>query len=80
MRRCWTCNNEHDLDDSCPRSEVARAVTAAGGSLFMSAGSRLGPVFTATYDCEDACCGSGIEEGDQIRADGEGGWIHRDCS
>lgn len=40
------------------------------------AASPFGPIFTATYESEDACCGDGIEVGDQIRADGQGGWIH----
>jgi hypothetical protein len=40
---------------------------------------QMGPVFTATYDSEDSCCGGGIEEGNSIRADGHGGWVHADC-
>ena len=82
MRRCWTCNTEHDLDEPCGASMRAVSERAAGGSvsdLFMNAGSKLGPVFTATYDGEDSCCGEGIEEGDSIQADGEGGWIHQGC-
>lgn len=41
----------------------------------------FGPVFIAIYDSDDACCGYGIEVGDQIRADGQGGYIHaeEDC-
>lgn len=37
----------------------------------------FGPVVTAQYDSDDdACCGEGIGIGDEIRADGQGGWIH----
>lgn len=38
-----------------------------------------GPIFTATFDSEDACCGHGIEAGERIRADGDGGWVHAAC-
>jgi hypothetical protein len=85
-RKCWTCNTEHDLDAACGASPAVRAIRAAGGpghelddttALFDEPEEReLGPVFTAVYDGEDACCGEGIEEGQQARADGEGGWIH----
>lgn len=89
-RKCWTCGGEHDLDAACGASPAVRANRAAGGpgcelddrtaDLFDES-EKFGPVFTATYDGEDACCGNGIEEGESIRADGEGGWIHatRDC-
>lgn len=40
----------------------------------------LGPVFAATYDGDDDCCGQGIEVGESIRADGYGGWIHERCT
>lgn len=43
--------------------------------LFDDADS-LGPIFTATFESEDACCGDGIVPGEKIRADGAGGWIH----
>ena len=42
-----------------------------------------GPVFRAGYDseCASATCylGGDIEEGDDIRADGEGGFVHAEC-
>ena len=38
----------------------------------------FGPVFAATYEGEDSCCGEGIVPGEDIRADGDGGWIHAD--
>ena len=78
-RRCWTCQNEHDLDEACSQSSMARARKAAGGGddLFDDAqdAPKFGPVFTATYDCDDECCGDGIESGQSIRGY-EGGWIH----
>lgn len=81
-RRCWTCNTEHDLDEACRQSPAAITRRAAGGSddLFDDAqdAPSFGPVFTATYDCDDACCGDGIESGQSIRADGQGGWIYAD--
>lgn len=43
-----------------------------------SDGPDLGPIFTATYESDDACCGEGIVEGEDIRSDGQGGWIHAD--
>lgn len=90
-RQCWTCLQEHDLDEACGASQTVRSMRAAGSpghelddhttpDLFDDAqdAPRLGPVFTATYDCDDACCGEGIYEGEQIRADGSGGWTHAD--
>ena len=42
-----------------------------------------GPVFRAGYDseCSSATCylGGDIEEGDDIQADGEGGFRHAEC-
>ena len=38
----------------------------------------LGPVFTATYESDAACCSEPIVPGEDIRADGRGGWIHAD--
>lgn len=81
-RRCWTCGTEHDLDAACRQSPAAQARRAAGGSddLFDDAApaSRLGPVFMAEFESEDSCCGEGIVPGEDIRADGHGGWIHAD--
>lgn len=79
MRQCWTCNTKHDLDDPCRQSPKARTEAAAGGSSLFNGGSKLGPVFTATHDSDDACCGDGITEGESIQADGEGGWVHAWC-
>lgn len=84
MRRCWTCNAEHDLDAPCRQSPAAQTRKAAGGSDFFdnadpaASNINLGPVFMAQFESEDSCCGEGIVPGEDIRADGQGGWIHAD--
>lgn len=88
MRRCWTCNQEHDLDMACPSSAAARSRRAAGmlddftaGGLFDDApDSKLGSIFTAEHESAGACCDEGIVPGEDIRADGRGGWIHADTT
>lgn len=52
-------------------------MTDLDDDLFEPSEDPLPPVFTATYDCE---CSEGdyIEAGEQIRADGQGGWVHAD--
>lgn len=82
-RRCWTCQQEHDPDDPCPQSMTARSARAAGRrapSLVDDAedAPRFGPVFMATYESECESCDEGIVAGEDIRADGRGGWIHAD--
>ena len=90
-RRCWTCNTDHDMDDACPSSMVVRSVRSAGQpgntladhtspDLFDDPGDapRFGPIFMATYDGECAACDGLIAAGEDIRADGRGGWIHAD--
>ena len=82
-RRCWTCNSEHDPDEACPQSMRSRGRQAAGGDdLFADATERpaFGPVFVAEHESDDACCGEGIVPGEDIRADGHGGWIHADTT
>lgn len=39
----------------------------------------VGPWFNAAYPGE-CSWGDSIEEGDEIRADGEGGWEHQACA
>lgn len=84
MRRCWTCNTDHDLDHPCRQSMMARSRVAAGGratdDLFDDSApeSPFGPIFTATFESDSACCGEAIVPGEDIRADGLGGWIHAD--
>lgn len=43
-----------------------------------SAGLRFGPVIMARYEGTCAACGWDIRPGDDIRADGQGEWIHAD--
>lgn len=40
---------------------------------------KTGPWFIATYVSTLSCCGDECEEGDEIRADGEGGYQGRCC-
>lgn len=88
-RRCWTCNTEHDLDEACPRNATVRSVRSAGQpgntladhtspDLFDDSGPKFGPVFTATYESECPSCDERILPGEDIRADGQGGYIHAD--
>lgn len=39
----------------------------------------VGPWFEASFESDSSCCGIDIEPGNEIRADGDGGWEHRDC-
>lgn len=67
------------MDMPCRESAVSRSRRAAGADdLFddAAAGPKFGPVFAATYQSDDECCGDGIEEGQSVRADSQGGWIH----
>jgi hypothetical protein len=77
-RKCWTCGHEHDLDDACPRSMSARSAAAAGGSRLF-ANSAPPPAFAARYDGECSVCDGAIFQGDLIRADGEGGYVHAEA-
>lgn len=81
-RHCWTCGSEHDPDAACKMSGINRSRVAAGGKpdLFDDAedAPRFGPIFMATYDGECAACDGLIVAGEDIRADGRGGWIHAD--
>jgi hypothetical protein len=38
-----------------------------------------GPWFPARFDGDCDGCGGPFDEGDQIRSDGEGGWLCSDC-
>lgn len=76
--RCFICLGWHDPDDACASERRPAPKTP---DLFADAedAPMLGPVFNAQFDGEDSCCGQGIEHGEAIRADGEGGWIHAGC-
>jgi len=92
MRRCWTCQRYCRFgDDACPQNSTVRSMRAAGtpGNEIYDATTpdlfdepddwprhEHHPVFTASRDSDDECCGDGIERGQQIRADGWGGYIH----
>jgi hypothetical protein len=56
----------------------------SGADAAADSGPRYGPVIRAGYDgeCSEPFCVEGgyIVEGDDIRADGEGGWIHSVCA
>jgi hypothetical protein len=41
--------------------------------------SQMGKWFHANYDGTCSVCGEAFEEGDEIRADGSGGWQGRYC-
>lgn len=76
---CWTCNTEHDLDEACRQSPAARATRAAGGrSGLFGAPAEQYPVIAAQFD-SPCSAGDDIYEGELIRADGDGGWIHVEC-
>lgn len=90
-RQCWTCMGRHDMDEPCRASHTARSMRAAGQAgneladhttpdLFDNPGETFGPVFMAEFESDDACCGEGIVPGEDIRADGHGGWIHVDTT
>jgi hypothetical protein len=54
---------------------------AEAAAAFLSSGqSGPGPEVTAGYDGECSGCWEPIYEGDPIRADGGGGWIHSECA
>jgi hypothetical protein len=52
------------------------AITDFGALL---AKSQQGKWFHADYDGDCDTCGEGFEQGDEIRADGFGGWQGRYC-
>jgi len=39
----------------------------------------FGPWITARFDSDCDCCGDPMYEGDEIRSDGEGGWLCGEC-
>jgi predicted RNA-binding Zn-ribbon protein involved in translation (DUF1610 family) len=63
----------------CRRLGAQYAARDDADNLLMAGQPRLGRWFTATYRGECANCDETIEEGDQIRADGHGGYLCADC-
>ena len=47
--------------------------------MIFSQPSSYGPWFTASYDSDCSECGCLVSEDDQIRSDGDGGWLCEDC-
>lgn len=72
----------HDMPfDQCgicnpPRPELH---DAADSSRYGRDTSKFGPWFPARYDGECDGCGEPFSEGDDIRSDGEGGWLASCC-
>ena len=56
-------------------------MTGGGRAAWEAAGreSDYGPWFPAGFGSDCDGCGSEILDGDQIRSDGEGGWLCEDC-
>jgi hypothetical protein len=81
--RCWVCGSNHDPDDA--RLSAAHGATlTADDDVFENAtvgdaDRQPGPWFTAGYDTDGSCECGWIEASDKVRADGVGGWEHRDC-
>jgi hypothetical protein len=67
---------KHEL----PIAQCATCTPRPGSAAASSRhAAERGPWFTARYTsrCDD--CGEPIFEGDEIRSDGEGGWLCSDC-
>lgn len=63
-----------------PADADAAAAFLSSGPPEPDSSSPYGPEITAGYDGECSECWGGIFEGDAIRADGEGGWVHSGCA
>jgi hypothetical protein len=88
MRRCWTCNQDHDLDMACPSSPAARSRRAAGELDDFTADGLFddapGPVITkktmtAGFDTECPRCDGAVFAGQTI-APTPDGWVHEECA
>lgn len=80
---CFTCNSEHDPDKACPPMPRPKPTAERRWGSDYSAGPikmDLGPVFIARFQSE-CSAGDRIEEGDEIRTDGQGAYCHarEDC-
>jgi hypothetical protein len=68
--QCGHCHPER-----LPQPQIPQAVRNRMGPER----SGYGPWFTAAFDGGCDGCGEQIEAGDEIRSDGEGGWLCSDC-
>ena len=59
--------------------QETETATTAGAVITLPSMDTLGPVFVAAFE-SDGSCGHDIEIGDDLRSDGEGGYLCRDCS
>jgi hypothetical protein len=71
----YTSQCFHCRPAAAPTIESSR-LTEFGELL---ARSQMGKWFHANYDGTCSVCGEAFEEGDEIRADGSGGWQGRYC-
>lgn len=74
----WEFLTEGDRD-----LEAAAAFLASPGAPAADRepyGDGYGPEFTASYDGECGECFEPLYEGDLIRADGDGGYVHSECA
>jgi hypothetical protein len=67
------------LVDSFKRNLPGSVRPGAGSCIVAYMETILGPWFVAAYHGNCADCGSDIEPDEEIRADGEGGYLCRDC-
>lgn len=81
MSTCYVCMAEHDPADPCvprraePKPEPDVFEEPEGIELEPVKQAGMGPVFVAEYEGECSGCGGEINRGDDIRADGQGGWV-----
>jgi hypothetical protein len=68
MAECRHLVEQRDCADCRPAPAGSRRVPGL-----------YGPWFIAAYDGDCSGCGQEFSEGDEIRADGQGGWLARCC-
>lgn len=81
--KCWTCMSDHPADAPCagldpgPPDRTSDFFDNAEDAA-TSIGTKFGPIFMATFPGTCSACDDLIYQGEDIRADGSGGWIHAD--